>query len=96
MKISVAKLRRSSNFLFDHLEEEGHSYIELDHDYYWQIDHPEELYDPLNEPKDLGLGQLYDDYEYIQQVADGERETISYDAVWLSSILRYIGEKIIS
>ena len=94
MKISVKTLRDCSNKLFDHLEEAGHSYIELESDFYWSFYDADELFNPLEDPKKIGLGQLYDDYEWIKGSIDRGDEPVMYDAVLLSSLLRYIGEKV--
>jgi hypothetical protein len=93
MKIRIADLRVVSNLLFDHLERSGHSEIELDKDYYWSISN-EDLYDPFNEPKRIYLGQLYEDYESLKDLLSGRDEPVAFGLVWLSSLLRYIGEKI--
>lgn len=93
-RVTVRELRQVSNLLFDHLEESGHHSVELDADYYWIISE-KERYDPDNEPKDFGLGQLYDDWQKLQELAEGSAEPIAYDLVGLSAILTYIGQRIV-
>ncbi len=93
-KVTVRELRQASNLLFDYLDKCVHHSIELDADYYWIITE-KERYDPYNEPKDLGLGQLYDDWQKMQEIAEGSSEPIAYHLVWLSAILTYVGERIV-
>jgi hypothetical protein len=94
MKIPISELRRINLQLLDHLENCGHSLIEVDVDFYWTIK-KEELYDPYKKPEALGLGQLYDEYEFLKNIIEGKSEPTAYALVWLSAVLRYIGEKIV-
>lgn len=95
MRVNISDLRRVSEKLFSHLEQNGHSSVEISADYYWII--PEERrYDPYNEPTDFSLGQLTDDWSRLQKIAEEENEPIGYALVWLASILQAIGEDIVS
>lgn len=95
MQIAISELRLISNQLFDHLEKNGHMLIELDADYYWVIS-KEDLYDPYKEPKRIYLGQLSDDFDLLKKILSrNELEPTAYALIWLSSILRYIGEKVV-
>lgn len=93
MRINVRDLRTVSNRLFDHLESLGEHGIEVDQDYYWVIAESQ-LYDPTRSPSDFVLGQLTDDWHELTNVLNG-REPVSYSLVWLGSILRAIGQKIV-
>ena len=95
MTVTVDELRRFSDALFRHLESKGVGSVALDQDYYWSIP-SEHLYDPTTEPTKLEMGQLTEDLEELRQIERGERPPVSYGLVWLSSILRCIGEKYIS
>ena len=95
MKIQISELRKFSTKLFDHLEESGNSIVELNTDYYWVIS-KSQLYDPNNDPDDFSLGQLSDDYEFLEKMASGESPPIAYGLLWLSSLARYIAEKVVS
>jgi hypothetical protein len=94
MEITISELRKINLQLLDHLEICGHNVIEVDSDFYWTIK-KEELYDPYKEPEALALGQLYDEYGFLKKIVDGENEPTAYALVWLSAVLRYIGEKIV-
>jgi hypothetical protein len=91
MKISLSELKAVILKEIDHLEKLGYAQVEYPVEYYWNI--PQEVrYDPYQEPKRFTLGQLSDNWEGLKQVLEGEREPVVYDLVWLSTILRAIGE----
>lgn len=92
MKVEIAQLRAIADRLFSHLEETGRCEFEVSEDYYWSIE-KEEVYDPLKDPKDLTLGQLSDDWNELNAILENESPPIGYALVWLSSVLRIIGEK---
>jgi hypothetical protein len=93
MEIAISDLRNLCTKLLDHVEEQGSTSFVLDVDYYWDA-LAEERYDPTVMPKDLGLGQLYDDWETVSRVLTGESDPIAYMLVPLSSLLRRLGEKV--
>jgi hypothetical protein len=94
MKVRVEELRTIAQILFEHLEASGRHEFEIDDDYYWVIP-SEQLYDPTKDPKDLGLDQLTDNWEWLSRVRSGEQEPIAYHLVWLGAILRWVGEKVV-
>jgi len=93
MNIQTSDLRKLCMMLLDHIEAQGVTSFELDVDYYWDV-LPEARYNPTATPKDLGLGQLYDDWETVSRVLNGESDPIAYMLVPLSPILRRLGEKV--
>lgn len=94
MDVQISDLRALAEQLLKHLQETKRGVISIDHDYYWVI--PEEQrYEPHEEPKEFTLGQLSDDYRELMRVRNGEAEPIGYALVWLSSLLRAVGEKTI-
>lgn len=97
MKIQLTDLRRAADALFDHLEQTGRTEIDVTEDFYWSI--PEKhLYSAYTSPteSELTMGQLSDDWNEVAKIASGQRPPIAYALVWLSSILRFIGLKIVS
>ena len=92
MNVKVSELRAIADQLFTYLEETGRSEFEISEDYYWSIE-KEEVYDPYKEPKDLTMGQLSDDWNELSDILKGESPPIGYALVWLSAILRIVGEK---
>ena len=91
MIITIKQLRELTEKLYSHLEETGHKEIELTEDYYWNIEKTE-LYNPIEDPKQIDLGQLSFDWEILQGVLDKRKEPIIWDLVPLSAILRFIGK----
>lgn len=92
MRIKISDVRNVTNKLFDYLEEAGHHIVEIDMDYYWEVEE-EQRYVPMDEPTLYSVGQLTDDWSEISKILDGQDDPIGYALVWLSSILRVIGEK---
>jgi hypothetical protein len=95
MDINVSDLRKVCAVLLDHLEATGNAHIRVDWDHYWNVP-KEERYDKYDSPKNLDLGQLTYDWERLQGLLNSEEVPIAYGLVWLSSILRAVGEKIVS
>ncbi|WP_434380101.1 hypothetical protein [Melittangium boletus] len=97
MKIQLSDLRRATDALFDHLERTGRTEVDLTADFYWSI--PEKrLYSVYAPPpgSELTMGQLSDDWNEVAKIASGQRAPIAYALVWLSSLLRFIGSKLVS
>ena len=94
MEIALSELKAVYLKELDHLEKLGYEQVNIPVEYYWNI--PQEArYDPYQEPKQLTLGQLSDDLEGLKQVLEGKRDPVAYDLVWLSTILRVIGEQVL-
>ena len=96
MQIDLRELRQVTNRLFDHLEQQGHTHLELTQDYYWVI--PEEqLYDPRNapNPSTFGLGRLTDDWGWCRDLLRPEREPIGKSFEWVAALLRWISSQTI-
>ncbi|MDR2235936.1 MAG: hypothetical protein LBE92_07420 [Chryseobacterium sp.] len=68
--------------------------IPLEKDLYWNI-LDEELYEPYKDPTKLTMGNLTDDWEFLQKVFDGKREIIDYDLYKIASILRFLAKSMI-
>ena len=95
MKIKVTELRQAANLIFDHLESLGHDEIDLEADHYWNIP-DKKLYEAYEEPNGFTIGQLSDDLEEVRRINSGQKAPIAYALVWLSSLFRAIGAKIVS
>lgn len=91
MKISTKKLHAALDLLMRHIESSGHGSIEISEDFYWNVP-DEDRYNPYEQPTNLDLGQLSDDWKELEAIADGSSEPLGYGLVWASSILRRIGE----
>jgi len=91
MNIKLVELRSIAERIFTYLEETGRKEFNIDEDYYWEIS-KEEIYNPVSDPKNLTLGQLSDDWERLTAIMREEDPPIGHAFVWLSTILRNIGE----
>jgi len=94
MTVSITELRQIANRLFDHLETRDTSEIALKDDYYWSIPRAERN-DPSKEPVEFTLGQLSDDLTELRKISGHSAEPIAYALVWLSSVLREVGETVV-
>ena len=94
VEIDLPELRRVVEILLNDLEQQGYRTVRLDDDYYWEIP-KEDLYSPYAAPKDLAMGQLTHDWERLQEILHGSSSPLAYGLVWLSSLLRAIGQKVI-
>jgi hypothetical protein len=96
VQIDLRELRQVTNRLFDHLEQQGHTHLELTQDYYWVIP-DEQLYDPLHDPdpNTFGLGQLTDDWNWCQNLLNPEREPVGRGFLWVAALLRWISSQTI-
>lgn len=92
MKVRTADLRQAVLGLLQHLENTGQRELEIEEDLYWDIP-ASKRYLPYQEPDELTLGQLSDDWSEVSQMIAGERELVAYGLVWLSAVLRRVGEK---
>jgi len=92
MNLRISDLRKATERLLTHLEETGRDEVSLSLDYYWDI--PRELrYDNYEQPSDLSLRQLTDDWVELQKILDGKNAPSVYALVWLASLLRAVGEE---
>ena len=94
MDVDTSTLRAACVRLLDHLDSSGLSTIHIEPDYYWDIAE-EELYNALNKPGELDMGQLSDDWREIQAIADGTKEPIAYAFTWLAAVMRAVGQKVV-
>jgi hypothetical protein len=92
MRIKIADLRAISNLLFDYLEETERTEFDIDEDYYWSVPKTGR-YDPSKEPTDMELGQLTFDWNELTAISRAESPPIGYALVWLSEVLKTVGEK---
>lgn len=92
MKIKLSELRAITELLYKYFEEMECDEFEITEDYYWLIPQ-EEVYDPSKNPHDLVIGQLYEDWDDLNGILTKGNPPVGYAFVWLSSILRFIGEK---
>jgi hypothetical protein len=87
MEINIDELQLILSQLLSRLKEIKGTDIELNNDFYWDIP-SEELYNPYQEPKELTLGKLSDDWQEIKRLTDNQLDAIPYDLKRISNILK--------
>jgi len=95
MQIDIRTIQMALASIFNHLQERGIESIEISEDFYWNISIIQR-YDPYTIPTQFDLGQLTNDYEEIIKIVNGNNEPLGFALVWLSSLIRIIGEKKVS
>lgn len=94
MNVSVAELRAITEKLLAHLEQKAGVQIEISMDHYWSVA-KDQRYDSYQQPTELDVGQLSDDWAELQKINQGISDPTSFALVWLSTILRAVGEEIV-
>lgn len=92
MEINLQTLRKATSQILDHIEKTHGANLEIEEEYYWQIPQDERV-NPYEAPATFELGQLTDDWQALQQIAAGKKSPIGFNLVWLSAVLRSLGEK---
>ena len=92
MQIELSELRELFDAVVSEMEDGGQSAVNLDLGYYWEVP-PGDRYEIYEEPKELTIGDLEYDWERLRSVLEGRDVPIRYSLVWLSALLRAIGEK---
>jgi hypothetical protein len=96
MQITITELQLIWEKVITHMRESGHDTVEIENDFYWDISE-EQRYYVYDQPTDFVMGQLSDDWEELLKVLETQDDTsLTYNLVWLASILRAIGEKVIA
>ena len=93
LAINIADLRKIINLIFDHMEHDlCVTSVPIDEDYYWDIP-SKELYNVQGDQPAPGIGQLYDDWDFLSRIKDRE-QAVSLMLTHVAPLLRYVGEKI--
>ena len=97
MQLNIDDLRAISDRLLANLAASGIDSVDLQVDYYWEIP-SEQRYDPYTKPdtNSLTLGQVSWDIESLYDVLEGGKIPVAYHLVWLGTVLKAVGEKLVS
>lgn len=91
MQVDLNLLEKAVVSILREMKLRGVEHILLDADFYWNV--PSEfIYDPYNEPNQLDIGQLEDDYETLKHAHETNKLS-GYNLKNVSSIMRYLSEK---
>lgn len=86
MEVNLKELEQILHLLLLDFQRRNGNEMELKNDYYWDID-SRELYNPYEEPKNISLGQLTDDWETLKNSVKSHN-LIPYDIKRVSNILK--------
>jgi len=90
-RISTETLRRYFDVLMAHLEDAGRGTVPLPDDYYWDVP-PRVMYDVYKKPsRDLTIGQISEDLEFLDQCVDDPEMVVPYALVWPAHVLKAVG-----
>jgi hypothetical protein len=89
MKIRISDIENITLLLLSKLRAEVGEDVVVSKDFYWDIPQ-EEIYNPYEEPKNLTLGQLSDEYDEILRLKRTGDDAMAYDLKRLSAILRIL------
>jgi hypothetical protein len=94
MEINIRDLREMLSRIFDHIENDlGVTEVTLDRDHYWEV--PEDdLYRIEEVSPKLDIGQLSDDWHFLQPLIDDEDQALALTLIHIAPILRYLALKI--
>jgi hypothetical protein len=92
MEIPIHQLKAVSTKLFGYLEAQGNDSVSIDEDYYWEVS-DEDRY-VVEKTPELVVGQLSEDWEFLQKLLEPDREPLSYHFVWMGKLCAAIGESI--
>jgi len=86
MIVNINEIEKIVLLLLSKLRESKGNEIELTNDYYWDID-DDELYNPYEKPKDIGLGQVSFDIELLLKLLNEPDDALPFHFKKLASIL---------
>lgn len=93
LTVRLPRLRKAFELVAEYLAKAEGDTLSLGHDYFWSIP-AGELYDVYNRPANLTVGQLSESWQHIEDVLDGKTDLLGYHLIWLSDVLRAIGQDV--
>lgn len=91
MEIDIKELAQITQQLLAEFTKANGDVLPLEKDCYWEMS-SNEIYNPYQEPKELTLGQLSEDWEGLKR-AVASNSIISYDLQRLGNILKALNSE---
>jgi hypothetical protein len=92
MEIDVLQLKIVIDRLFAHvIETRGVGRVDLGSDYYWNVPSTKK-YEMSQEPDDLDVGRLSDDWQMISRLLEPSIEPVAFQLTEVAPLLRRLGE----
>ncbi|OKI25818.1 hypothetical protein A6A28_17370 [Streptomyces sp. CB03578] len=90
-RIPIDGLRRAFELALQHIEASAGEMVALERDYFWSVP-GDELYDVLNEPRTITIGQLSESWQHLEDLLAEPDRVVGHHLVWLADVLRAIGQ----
>ncbi|ROP60165.1 hypothetical protein EDF81_3001 [Enterobacter sp. BIGb0383] len=74
MQVDLDLLEAAIATIFSDMKQRGIDSVQLDSDFYWNVPF-KCIYDPYNEPSQLDIGQLEEDYEALKHAQETDKLT---------------------
>jgi hypothetical protein len=87
--ISIPLLRDALNILLDRFTAMGIDSVPLNHQFYWKI-LDDEKYVMDAAPRQPGVGDLFDDLDFTEKVADAGDDAVAYSLADVVPLLAYL------
>ncbi|MDT0453632.1 hypothetical protein [Streptomyces hesseae] len=91
LQIPLVQLRNVFDAVIRHMEASAGHTVALRNEYFWSVP-GDGLYDVLNEPKVLTIGQLSESWQHLEDLLVHQDGALGYHLVWLADIIRAIGQ----
>lgn len=92
MRVAVDELRRITDQLLTYVEARAGSQVEVEADFYWHVPDAAK-YDKYEEPKELDVGQLSEDWERLAAISVGDSPAVGAALAWLGEVLKAVGKQ---
>jgi hypothetical protein len=95
-EINLKMLKQAVDSVLDHLTDDlGRETVAIEdgEDFYWDCRAPE-IYNSSTKPRELDVGRLSDDVDFVKLIQRGQSGDVSYNLIHLAPLLRYIGETV--
>ncbi len=89
--VTVDELRKVVDILSTRLEQLGYNSVEIPQTYYWHIP-TAQLYSPADDPTDLDIGDVSDDWEELLKIVQDPELAVTDGFSWLSAVCRAIAD----
>ena len=92
--VSIEVLRKTINGIFDFIEKDlGIADVELKQNYYWSIT-DDVLYSMGEPPKQLAVGSLVDDYEFVLSASKSKEQQLPIDFMHIAPLLHALWQSV--
>jgi hypothetical protein len=92
VRIPVDQLRQVFELLVSHVAGKSATELPVNQDYFWSIP-AAERYDVCSQPSELTIGQVTESWENLRGLLQDDSKALGYGLVWLSDVLRAIGDE---